>query len=79
MLGMRRFLNSIPDPRMNRIFASVKSAGLEPTLETFIDEGDMDLQNGVLRKALTRPGMLRVMASSMGRLALVELRGLFNI
>ncbi len=79
MLGMRRFLNSIPDPRMNRIFASVKSAGLEPTLETFIDEGDMDLQSGVLRKALTHPGMLRVMASSLGRLALGELTGLFNI
>jgi geranylgeranyl reductase family protein len=79
MLGMRRFLNSIPDPRMNRIFASVKSAGLEPTLETFIEEGDMDLQSGVLRKALTHPGMLRVIASSAGRLALRELRGLFNI
>jgi digeranylgeranylglycerophospholipid reductase len=79
MLGMRRFLNSIPDPRMNRIFASVKSAGLEPTLEKFIDEGDMDLQSGVLRKALTHPGMLRVMTSSLGRLALGELRGLFNL
>jgi len=79
MLGMRRFLNSIPDPRMNRIFASVKSAGLEPTLETFIDEGDMDLQSGVLRKALTHPGMLRVMASSLGRLALGELNSLFNL
>ena len=79
MLGMRRFLNSIPDSRMNRIFASVKSAGLEPTLETFIEEVDMDLQSGVLRKALTHPGMLRVMASSLGRLALGELRGLFNL
>jgi geranylgeranyl reductase family protein len=79
MLGMRRFLNSIPDPRMNRIFASVKSAGLEPTLEKFIEEGDMDLQSGVLRKALTHPGMLRVMTSSLGRLALGELRGLFNL
>lgn len=79
MLGVRRFLNSIPDSRMNRIFASVKSAGLEPTLEKFIEEGDMDLQSGVLRKALTHPGMLRVMASSVGRLALGELRGLFNI
>ena len=79
MLGMRRFLNSIPDPRMKRIFASVKSAGLEPTLERFIEEGDMDLQSGVLRKALTHPGMLRVMTSSLGRLALGELRDLFNL
>ena len=79
MLGMRRFLNAIPDPRMNRIFASVKSGGLESTLETFVEEGDMDLQSGVLRKALTHPGMLRVMASSASRLALGELRSLFNI
>jgi flavin-dependent dehydrogenase len=79
MLGMRRFLNSIPDPRMNRIFASVKSAGLEPTLEKFIEEGDMDLQSSVLRKALTHPGMLRVMTSSLGRLALGELKELFNL
>jgi flavin-dependent dehydrogenase len=79
MLGMRRFLNSIPDSRMNRIFAAVKSAGLEPTLEKFIEDGDMDLQSGVLRKALTHPGMLRVMASTLSRLALEELRGLFNI
>ena len=79
MLGMRRFLNSLPDPRMNRIFASVKSSGLEPTLETFIEEGDMDLQSGVLRRALTHPAMLRVMVSSLGRLALGELRGRFNI
>jgi flavin-dependent dehydrogenase len=79
MLGMRRLLNSIPDPRMNRIFASVKSAGLEPALEGFIEEGDMDLQSGVLRKALTHPGMLRVMTSSLGRLALGELKELFNL
>jgi geranylgeranyl reductase family protein len=79
MLGMRRFLNSIPDPRMNRVFASVKSSGLEPTLETFIEEGDMDLQSSVLRKALIHPGMLQVMVSSASRLALGELRDLFNI
>jgi geranylgeranyl reductase family protein len=79
MLGMRRFLNSIPDPRMNRIFASVKSAGLEPILEKFVEEGDMDLQSGILKKALTHPGMLKVMANSLGRLALGELRGLFNL
>jgi geranylgeranyl reductase family protein len=79
MLGIRRFLNSIPDPRMNRIFASVKDAGLEPTLETFIEEGDMDLQSGILKKAFTHSGILRVIASSLGRLALGELRGLFNL
>jgi geranylgeranyl reductase family protein len=79
MLRMRRFLNSIPDPRMNRIFASVKSADLEPTLERIIEVGDMDLQSGVLQKAFTHPGMLRVMTSSLSRLALGELKSLFNL
>ena len=76
MLGLRRFVNGIPDDRMDRIFASLKGAGLEPTLESFVEEGDMDMQSGVIRKALTHPGLLRVMAGSLGRLALGELREL---
>jgi|TARA_B100001971_G_scaffold56517_2_gene51532 geranylgeranyl reductase family protein len=79
MLRMRRFLNSIPDPRMNKIFASVKSAGLEPILEKFIAEGDMDLQSEFLRKALTHPGMLRVLTGTVGHLALEEFKSRFNL
>ena len=76
MLGLRRFVNGIPDDRMDRVFASLKGAGLEPTLESFVEEGDMDMQSAVIRKALTHPGLLRVMAGSLGRLALGELREL---
>ncbi|TET70993.1 NAD(P)/FAD-dependent oxidoreductase [Candidatus Bathyarchaeota archaeon] len=79
MLGARRFLNGISDDRMDRIFASLKGAGLESTLERFVDEGDMDMQSGVLRSALTHPGLLKVLAGSLGRLALGELKGLFNL
>ncbi len=79
MLGVRRVLNGLPDDRLDRVFDSLKSSGLEPTLERFVDEGDMDLQSGVLRKALTNPGMLRVLVASVGRLAVRELRGLFNL
>lgn len=79
MLGLRRFVNGIPDDRLDRIFASLKGAGLEPTLESFVEEGDMDMQSRVIRKALTHPGMLRVMTSSLGRLALGELRELLPL
>ncbi|UCH57961.1 MAG: NAD(P)/FAD-dependent oxidoreductase [Candidatus Bathyarchaeota archaeon] len=79
MLRARGFLNKIPDDRMDRIFASLKGAGLEEALKGFVEEGDMDLQSGVIRTALTDPGLLRVLAGSMGRLAFAELQGLFNL
>lgn len=79
MLGARRFVNKISDDNMDHVFDSLKSSGLEPTLERFVEEGDMDVQSGVLRKALTHPGMLRVLVASVGRLAMRELRGLFNL
>jgi geranylgeranyl reductase family protein len=79
MLGARRLVNKISDDNMDRVFDSLKSSGLEPTLERFVEEGDMDVQSGVLRKALTHPGMLRVLVTSVGRLAVRELRGLFNL
>ena len=79
MLGARKFVNKISDENIDRIFDSLKSSGLEPTLERFVEEGDMDVQSGVLRKALTHPGMLRVLVGSVGRIAVGELRGLFNL
>lgn len=79
MLGARKFVNKISDDNIDRVFDSLKSSGLEPTLERFVEEGDMDVQSGVLRKALTHPGMLRVLVASVGRLAVGELRGLFNL
>jgi digeranylgeranylglycerophospholipid reductase len=79
MLGARRFINKISDDNIDRVFDSLKSSGLEPILERFVEEGDMDVQSGVLRKALTHPSMLRVLVASVGRLAVRELMGLFNL
>lgn len=79
MLAARRFADGISDDRMDRLFGSLKSSGLEGTLERLVEEGDMDMQSGVLRSALTHPGMIGVLVSSLGRLALAELRGLFNL
>ena len=79
MLAARRFADGLPDGRMDRLFSSLKASGLEGTLGRLVEEGDMDMQSGVLRSALTDPGMIGVLAGSLGRLALAELRGLFNL
>jgi hypothetical protein len=44
-----------------------------------VEKGDMDMQSGVLRSALTHPGMARVLVESLGRMALRELRRFFNL
>jgi len=79
MLALRRFADGVSDARMNRLFGSLKGSGLEGTLERLVEEGDMDMQSGVIKAALTDPGMIRVLAGSLGRMALGELRGVFNL
>lgn len=79
MLRARRFLNGVSDDRMNRVFASLRGAGLESTLEYFVEEEDMDMQGGAIRSALTHPGMMRALMGGLGRLAFAELRALFNL
>jgi len=79
MLSVRRFMNKVSDERMDNLFSSMKRAGLEPTLEVLVEEGDMDMQSGVLRSALTDPGMIRVLAGSLGRIALGKLQRFFNL
>jgi geranylgeranyl reductase family protein len=79
MLNVRRFLNSVPDERIERLFSSLKAANLKPVLESLIKEGDMDLQSGVLRKTLTHPGMFGILVKSLGNLAFKEARSLLRI
>jgi digeranylgeranylglycerophospholipid reductase len=79
MLAARRFVNRLSDGRLNRMFDAVRGAGLEGALVELVEEGDMDLQSGVMMSALGHPGLLRALVSTAGRVALAELRGLFNL
>jgi len=79
MLSARRFINRISDPQLDKLFGAMKSSGLEDTIEGLVEEGDMDMQSGVIGSALKHPGLLRVLASCVGRLALSELRGFFKL
>ncbi|MFQ6052729.1 MAG: hypothetical protein ACE5OO_00675, partial [Candidatus Bathyarchaeia archaeon] len=57
----------------------VERDGLEKVLRGLVERGDMDMQSGVMREALREPRLLRVLMRGVGRMALGELRGLFNV
>jgi flavin-dependent dehydrogenase len=79
MQTMRSFADRVSDERMNRFFAAFNKAKLGERLNDLVSEGDMDLQEGVIRRALSEPRLMRAVIGGIGRLALAELRGLVNI
>ena len=79
MLSARRLLNRLSDERIDRLFDALRREGLEETLRGLVEGGDMDMHSGVIRAALRDPGLLRVLVRVAGRLALGELRSLFNL
>ena len=79
MQTMRSFADRVSDERMNRFFAAFNKAKLGERLNDLVSEGDMDLQDGVIRRALSEPRLIRAAIGGLGRLALAELRGLVNI
>jgi digeranylgeranylglycerophospholipid reductase len=79
MLSVRRLLNKMSDRRLDRIFQAVRGEGLEGTIRGLVDVGDMDTQSGVIRASLSNPRLLRLLLRCLGRMALGELRSLFNL
>ena len=78
MLAARRLVNRLSDERIDRLFDAFRREGLEEKLRGLVDAGDMDMQSGVILAALRDPGLLGVLVRGAGRLALAELRALFN-
>ncbi len=79
MQTMRSLADRVSDERMNRFFATFNKAKLGDRLNDLVSEGDMDLQEGIIRRALSEPRLIRAVIGSLGRLALAELRDLVNI
>jgi len=79
MLHARRIADKISDGRMDRLFSASRKAGLEETAMALIEDGDMDMQSGIIRKALTNPSVLKVGASVLGRTLFSELKVLLDI
>ena len=76
---MRSLVDKVSDERMNRFFVAFNKAKLGDKLNDLVSEGDMDLQEGIIRHALSEPRLIRVVIGCLGRLALAELRDLVNI
>ena len=79
MQTLRSLADRVSDTRMNRFFRAFNRAGLVDRVNELVAEGDMDLQEGVIRRALGEPRLVKAAIGGLGRLALDELRGLVNL
>ena len=79
MQTIRNLADKISDERMNRFFRVYSKAGLGNLATDLIADGDMDLQGGVIMRALSEPRFIKVAVGGLGRLALAELRELVNL
>ena len=78
MHALRRFMNRLSDERLNRLLHGVEDAGLMDSFRSLVEEGDMDMQSGVISRALSNPGILAALLKLTGRVALDELLALFR-
>jgi geranylgeranyl reductase family protein len=76
MLALRGLMNGLGDERLSRALQAFKEEGLQARAQMLLERGDVDMQAGVIREALTDPAMLATMVRSLGRVALGELLSL---
>jgi geranylgeranyl reductase family protein len=79
MQTLRGLADRFSDERLNRLFRAFNDAGINNILYDLVKNGDMDLQDGVIKRALSEPRLMKATISGLGRLALAELRDLVNI
>jgi len=77
MLKLRRLLNGIGDERMSRMFRAFSEEGMGPKIGALIEDGDMDMQADIIRRAFMDPVLLGVMAKVVGRVLLSEILSFF--
>jgi flavin-dependent dehydrogenase len=78
MLYIRTFLNRLDDERICRMFHTFTEGKLEEKFTTLVMEGDMDMQAGIIKRALTDPAILGSLVKSLGRLAIKEILAAFG-
>ena len=79
MLILRKLLNGIGDERMSRMFSAFNEEGMGSRIASLIEEGDMDMQADIIRKAFMDPVLLGVMAKVVGRVLLSEVSSFFQL
>jgi flavin-dependent dehydrogenase len=76
MLALRGLMNGLGDERLSRALHAFKEEGLQDKAQLLLERGDVDMQGGVIREALTDPAILAALIRSLGRVALGELLSL---
>jgi digeranylgeranylglycerophospholipid reductase len=79
MQTLRNLADRVSDARMNRFFRAFSDAKLVERVNELVAEGDMDMQEEVIRRALSEPRIVKAAIGGLGRFALAELRGLVNL
>lgn len=78
MLFLRSIFNSLDDDRVNRVFQAFIEEGLEEKFTRLVEDGDMDMQADVIKRAVSDPVILGALAKSAGRIALSEILSVFG-
>ena len=79
MLIMRRLVNGLSDDQMNRAVHAFIEEGLEEKFTRLVEQGDMDMQASIIKKALTDPAILASLARSLGRIVVSEFFSAFGL
>ena len=79
MLMLRRLINGLSDAQMNRAVHAFLEEGLEEKFTRLVEEGDMDMQAGVIKRGLSDPAILAALVRSLGRIAVSELFSAFGL
>jgi len=79
MLILRKLLNGLSDDQMNRGVHVFIEEGLEQKLTRLVEQGDMDMQASVIKRALMDPAILAALVRSLGRLAVSEFFSAFGL
>ncbi len=77
MLTLRRLFIGMGDERINRMFRAFNEEGMGPRIASLIEDGDMDMQADIIRRAFMDPVLLGVMAKVVGRVLLGEVMSFF--
>jgi hypothetical protein len=79
MFKLRRILNKITDKQIEKLFQVINKDGLLPDLKKIVQNGDMDLQLGVIKAAFLNPKIIASGLSILGSLKLLELIDFVNL
>lgn len=79
MLMLRGIMDCLDDDTLDALVSNAKSEGVDSYLQSYVEDGDMDLQADVIKRAMKNPRILSTGIGILGGLALKRLKGVVNL